>query len=545
MIKPVGLIVLDGWGLAPPGPGNPLGFANVPNFKRYWSLYPHCKLTASGEAVGLPRGEDGNTETGHLNLGAGRIVYQDLPRINLAIADGTFFENKAFLDAIDHVKHHDSKLHLLGLIGSGGVHSNIEHLYALIHLCKEQSIDKVFIHVITDGRDSPPASALEYTQRLEDELKKLKLGRVASISGRYYAMDRDRRWDRTEKAYNALTKGMGEHADSLEEAIRNAYAQKETDEFISPTLIMENNQPVAKIEDNDAVIFFNFRIDRPRQLTQSFVLDDLEKNPNMASFDPYTVKYYKRHQVEDEGLSQYPVFKRGPKLKNLVFVTMTRYEDNSPAIPAFPPQQVDYPLGRIIDEHGLQQLHVSETEKERFVTYYFNGLRQTPFTLEERLIIPSPKVPTYDLKPEMSALEMTDQLLSKIQLGVYSFFVVNYANPDMVAHTGVISQAIKALEVTDECLGKIVRAILTMGGSCVITADHGNVEEMIDPATGGTDTEHSTNPVPCIIISKDLEGRNTEVDSGILADVAPTILTLMNLPKPASMTGRSLISQKV
>lgn len=540
MRKIVGLIILDGWGIAKAGPGNAISLTKTPNFNKFWSLYPHAQLAASGEAVGLPRGEDGNTETGHLNLGAGRIVYQDLPKINLSIADGSFFKNKTFLEAINHVKKNRSKLHLLGLIGSGGVHSNIEHLFALLHLCKEQNLNSnVFLHLITDGRDSPPTSALEYLTNVTTEIQRLKIGKIASIMGRYYAMDRDRRWDRTEKAYLALTQGVGNTANTPEEAIKNAYSQKQTDEFIFPTIIVENNKPVSLISPNDSVIFFNFRIDRPRQLTKAFVLDNFEKDAAKVSFDPYTIKYYKRHFLEN-GIA-YPVFKRGEKIKNLFFVTMTEYEANLPVSVAFPPQMIDMPLGRIISEKGLKQLHVSETEKERFVTFYFNGFREKPFPGEDRLIIPSPHVPTYDLKPEMSAYEMTEALIKKITETNYSFFVINFANPDMVGHTGVIPAAIKAIEATDQCIGRIVNTTLALEGSCIITADHGNVEEMINMQTGEVDTEHSTNPVPAIIISNKLQGKTQELKSGILADIAPTILSLMDIPKPANMTGRDLL----
>ncbi len=539
MIKPVGLIVLDGWGIAPSGPGNAISLAKTPNFNRFWSLYPHTKLIASGEAVGLPRAEDGNTETGHLNLGAGRIVYQDLPRINLAIADGTFFSNEAFLKSVAHVKENNSKLHLLGLIGSGGVHSNIEHLFALLNLCKEHQVSQVYIHVISDGRDSPPTSISEYLFGVENEIRKLNIGKIASIIGRYYAMDRDRRWDRTEKAYLALTKGIGNSANSADEAITTAYSKKQTDEFIYPTVINQGGKPVALISDNDAVIFFNFRIDRPRQLTKAFVLDNFEQDASKVTFDPYAIKYYKRHILDE--IPSYPLFKRERKLTNLLFVTMTEYEMNLPVVVAFPPQKVDLPLGRIIAEKNLRQLRVSETEKERFVTYYFNGLSENAFPAEEHLIIPSPKVATYDLKPEMSALEMTDAFIAKLNSGAYPFFLINFANPDMVGHTGVIPSAVTAVEITDTCIGKIVRTVLTLDGSCIITSDHGNVEEMIDPTTGGIDTEHSTNPVPCIIINNDFEGRPVELESGILADVAPTILRLMNIIKPAAMSGKDLL----
>ena len=539
MVKTTGLIVLDGWGIAPSGSGNAVSLAKTPNFNRFWSLYPHTQLIASGEAVGLPRGEDGNTETGHLNMGAGRIVYQDLPKINLAIADGSFFKNQAFLNAVKHVKDNSSSMHLLGLIGSGGVHSNLEHLFALLHFCKEQGLSKVFIHMITDGRDSPPTSAIEYLSSVDKEINNIKLGQIATVMGRYYAMDRDRRWDRTEKAYVALTQGIGQKANSAKEAIENAYNNKETDEFISPTVIVDNQSSVGLVKPNDAVIFFNFRIDRPRQLTKAFVLDDFQNKAGTVGFHPYSVKYHKKHILEKQ--PEYPLFNRGPVIPNLFFVTMTEYEKDLPVHIAFPQQVIDMPLGRVIADRGLRQLRVSETEKERFVTFYFNGLREKAFPEEDHLIIPSPHVPTYDMKPEMASYEMTDALLKRLQSEEYAFFLINFACPDMVGHTGVIPASIKAIETADECIGKIVRSVLSIDGSCLITADHGNVEEMIDAATHGIDTEHSTNPVPAIFIDKDFEGRPRELETGILADVAPTILNLMNVPKPSVMTGKNLL----
>ncbi len=539
MRRIVCLIVLDGWGIAPAGPGNAISLAKTPNFNRFWSLYPHTNLSASGESVGLPRGENGNTETGHLNLGAGSIIYQDLPRINMSIADGSFFKIEAFQSMISHLNKNNSSLHIIGLVGAGGVHSNVEHLYALLNLCKEQKISKVYIHAITDGRDSPPTQAIEYLTKIDEETKKLAVGQIASITGRYYAMDRDRRWARTEKSYDALTLGNGVKAESYIEAINKAYQRGETDEFISPTNIIDNDKPVALVKDNDAVVFFNFRIDRPRQLTKAFVLQNFETEAHKTSFDPYSIKYYKTHLPDSE--PKYPLFNRKTKLNNLLFITMTEYEKNLPVTVAFPPQYVQMPLGRVISDKNLKQLRVSETEKERFVTYYFNGLREQPFPYEEKMIIPSPQISTYDLKPEMSAYELTDALINKINADSYVFYLVNFANPDMVGHTGVIPAAVKAIEVTDDCIGKIVRHVLSLDGTCLITADHGNVEEMIDLKSGGIDTEHSINPVPCIIINREFEGKPTELKTGILADVAPTILHLLEIPKTHNMTGRNLL----
>lgn len=540
MTKLVVLIILDGWGVASPGPGNAISQANLPNFNRYWYSFPRTTLAASGEAVGLPRGEDGNSETGHLNLGAGRIIYQDLPRINMSIADGTFFKNNAFLEAINHAKKNDGNLHLLSLVGTGGVHSSIEHLLALLHLCVEQNFKRVFLHLFTDGRDSPPTSALTFISRIEAELELLGFGKIATVSGRYYAMDRDHRWERTEKAYLVLTKGIGEKAISAEEAIKNAYQKGITDEFILPTAITKNQKPLALIKSGDSVIFVNFRVDRPRQLTRAFVLDDFEKDAHRVTFDPLAEKYYKRTVISFPKAT--PPFKRGPKINNLFFVTMTEYEKGLPvSAVAFEPIRVKLPLGEVIANKDLRQLRITESEKERFVTYYFNGQREGPFRGEDREIIASAKVSTYDLKPEMSAFEITEKVLKRIDEGVYAFILINFANPDMVGHTGIISAAVKACESVDFCLGKIVPAVLKRKGACILTADHGNVEEMLNLTTGGVDTEHSNNPVPLIIIDQKYQNKPYNLKSGILADVAPTVLTLTGISKPSMMTGRSLI----
>lgn len=539
-MHPVLLIVLDGWGVAPAGPGNAISQAKLPFYNQLLATYPHGLLQASGEAVGLPRGEDGNTETGHINLGAGYIVYQDLPRINLAIADGSFFKNQAFLGAIDHARKYESNIHLLGLIGSGGVHSNIEHLLALLQLMKEQGFTRVYLHLITDGRDSPPKSAGLYIKQILAYLDSLKFGKVASIMGRYYGMDRDFRWDRTEKAYKALTVDGSSGCKNPLEVIEASYKRGITDEFIEPTIIVEKGKPVCLIKSNDSVIFFNFRIDRPRQLTKAFVLDNFQQDANLPDFDPFAVKYYKKHITEIGSLL--PPFKRGEKLSHLYFVTMTEYSQNvKVAAVGFPPHVVAHPLGETISLQGLSQLHMSESEKERFVTYYFNGLRQNPFINEERVIIPSPKVATYDLKPEMSSFKLTDVLIEKIKQEKYHFIIVNYACPDMVAHTGNIPATIKACETVDSCLAKIIPEMLVANGTVFITGDHGNAEELIDPQTGGVDTEHSTYPVPFIAINKRWEGKSAALPTGVLADVAPTISDFMHIKKPAEMGSRNLL----
>lgn len=535
MIKPVVLIILDGWGLAPPGPGNAVSLAKVPNFTSFWTSFPHTKLQASGEAVGLPHSEKGNSETGHLNLGAGRIVYQDLPRINMAIADGAFFKIPSFLEAAEHVKKNNSNLHLMGLIGQGGVHSNMEHLFALLRFAKEQNLRSVFLHLFTDGRDSPPTSAINYLDQIEAKIKEIGVGRIATIMGRFYAMDRDNHWERTEIAYRALTEGNRKITQDPKKAIAESYNQDETDEFIKPIII----SGTPRINRNDAVIFFNFRIDRPRQLTKAFVIDDFEKLVGQKiAFDPYTEKYYKKTYVEERVAS---IFKRSPKLKNLFFVTMTEYEEGLPVKIAFPPTIVSLPLGRILAEKGVRQLKVTETEKERFVTYYFNGQQEQPFPEEERIIIPSPNVSTYDLKPEMSAPEITRVLIKKLLVNSYDFILVNFANPDMVGHTGSLKSGIKACETVDTCLGKIVSTVKNLGGVVIICADHGNVEEMINLETGQVDTEHSKNPVPFIVVGKEFLGKAMILPSGILADVAPTILSLFGFPIPSQMSGRRLL----
>jgi len=535
MIKPVVLIVLDGWGMAPAGPGNAISQAKIPNFQKYWAVYPRTQLQASGEAAGLPKGERGNSEAGHLNLGAGSIVFQDLPRIDMAIADGTFFQKEAFLQSAEHVKKNQSRLHLLGLIGAGGVHSSLEHLLALIHFAKNQNISNLYLHLFTDGRDSPPTSAINYILKVEEELKNLGIGKIATLIGRYYAMDRDNRWDRTQKAYDLLVLGKGETANNPIEVIKRSYAAGKTDEFIEPIVLDKQGM----VNDNDAVIFFNFRIDRPRQLTKAFVLPNFETlEIKKVSFDPYAERYGLKIYEAPKGTT---TFKREKVLKNLFFVTMTEYEKNLPLAIAFPPEPVRLPLARVLSEQGLRQLHIAESEKYPHVTVFFDGGRETPFVGEDWVEIPSPKVTTYDLKPEMAVYELTNQVLRRLKGNIYDFVLINFANPDMVGHTGVISAGIKACEAVDECLGKIVNTVLNLNGACIITADHGNVEEMINLNTGGIDTEHSTNPVPFIIVNKKYNQGGRILPRGILADVSPTVLNLLGIEKPQLMMGKSLI----
>lgn len=540
MLKPIILIILDGWGIAPPGPGNAVSLARIPNMQRYMASFPHTQLAASGEAVGLPAGEDGNTETGHINIGAGRIVYQDLPRINMAIADGSFYRNKAFLGAIQFVKQHHSNLHIIGLISDGGVHASRDHLWALLEFVKQQNSPiPVYLHLFTDGRDSPPKSGLRFINEVEAKCAQIGIGKIATIMGRYYGMDRDRRWERTEKAYIALTEQIGNTSSSPSQAIKDSYDKNITDEFIEPVILADaGGAPYPRIGPTDGVIFYNYRIDRPRQLTRAFVLPNFESLTGTLSFDPYAVKYHHKHIVEED--TRNTPFTRKVILNDLYFVTMTQYEQNLPCIVAYPPEPVSTPLSRVIAEKGLQQLHAAETEKERFVTYYFNGMREVPNAGEDHLIVPSPKVPTYDMKPEMSIYELTKKFLDRMKLDIYSFAVINFANPDMVAHTGNIQAAITACEVTDHSIGEIVSWALPNAATCIVTGDHGNVEEMLGPG-GEMDTEHSTFPVPFIVISQALEGRAIGLPSGKLADIAPTILGLMGIPIPNEMIGKNLL----
>jgi 2,3-bisphosphoglycerate-independent phosphoglycerate mutase len=536
--KPMVLLVLDGWGIGPNNAGNAIALANTPNMDNYWLGFPHTQLAASGEAVGLPHGEDGNTETGHLNIGAGSIVYQDLPRINMAIADGTFSTTPGFLNAINHAKKHNSTLHMMGLIGAGGVHSNIEHLYALLNLCKQQHLEKVYIHGFTDGRDSPPTSGINYVQQIIDLCQKLGVGHIATLVGRYYAMDRDKRWERVQKAYDALTVGSPTCVTDPIAAMQQQYSQNITDEFIEPISVCNGDGTVRTIQDNDAVIFFNYRIDRPRELTKAFVLPTFEEGIAEEGFDPYAVKYEKSHLKQTIGGA---TFKRQKVLSNLYFVTMTRYEEGLPVDVAFPPQFVKNPICKVFADNGLRQLRMAETEKEKFVTYYMNGQQESIFPGEDRVILPSKGAKSYDQIPEMSAREIGKEMIARIQENIYDVIICNFANADMVAHTGNLEATIKACEVLDEVIGEITKEVFHRGGVVMFTADHGNAEELISNTTGEKDTEHSIYPVPLIIVGQQFMNQPVMLPTGILADVAPTMLKIMGIPKPESMTGRALI----
>lgn len=530
------LIILDGWGIGPDYPGNAIRLAHTPTIDMLTTTYPHTQLVAAGESVGLPKGEDGNTETGHLNIGAGRIVYQDLPRINMSISSGSFYQNKAFLKAISHAKQNNSAFHLLGLVGQGGVHSSNEHLYALLRLCKEQKLEQVYLHLITDGRDSAPTSSPSYLKQVQDEIDSIGLGKIATVVGRYYAMDRDHRWERIKVAYEALIDGVGETSANLLATIAARHAQSENDEFIKPIIIPDT----SRIKSNDAVIFFNYRIDRPRELTRAITMSDAEFVHHTESFDPYGVKYHKSHL--ESAPAPINIFGRPSRPANLCFVSMTEYEKNLPVEVAFPPEFVEMPLSRVIALAGRRQLKLAESEKERFVTYYFNGQRELPFPGEDVVITPSPKVATYDLYPEMSGVEQTKKLIHAIDGELYDFILINFPNPDMVAHTGNLEASIKACSFVDTCIAKIYERIMQKDGvNMLITADHGNVEELISLDNGGIDTEHSAFPVPLLVVGRQFLNQGKSLPRGVLADVAPTILKILGISKPSSMSGRSLL----
>lgn len=543
-IKPVVLLVLDGFGIAPASSGNAITLAKTPNYDFYSKNFPFTKLIASGESVGLPANEVGNTEVGHLTLGAGRVILQDLERINFAIKRGTFFDNKAFLKAVSHVKSNSSRLHIMGLVSSGSVHAALSHLRALLEFCKREGVERVFLHLFTDGRDSPPNEGLDIITKIEDEIKNIPGVNIASVMGRYWAMDRDRRWDRTEKAYKAIVLGRGLTARSAEEAIRLSYSLGKTDEFIEPTIIVEQKLPLGTVDDNDALIFFNFRTDRSKQLTMAFTL------PNFETLHSFNFGYDFEQSKETGEVKITQTFDREKVVKNLFFVTMTEYQKDLPvSAVAFGPEVVKNPLPEILAENMLRQAHMAESEKERFVKYYFNGLRETPFEREDDFIIPSPKVSTYDKKPEMSLPKLFREFIKRLGQDTYHFFIINFANPDMVGHTGNLRAAIKAVEFVDKYISDLIRATLKKDGAVFITADHGNVEEMLTYPSSGffvtssegvINTDHSNNPVPLLIVSNKLVGRKIELKTGSLADVAPTILEYMGIPKPPEMTGKSL-----
>lgn len=506
--KPLVLVILDGWGVSPRVEGNAIAQAEIPNFKSFLAGYPHCTLACSGEEVGLPEGQMGNSEVGHLNIGAGRVVYQELTRITRSIKDGSFCKNPVLLEAVNQAKINNSSLHLMGLLSDGGVHSHLTHLYALMELADREGLRNVYIHAFLDGRDVPPESARKYFNQLGGKLSQHGYA-VATVMGRYYAMDRDRRWDRTECAYNAMVYGEGIPAASPLEAVDLGYARGETDEFILPTVIMKDTGgPVAQVEEGDSLIFFNFRPDRARQITRAFVDRDFSG------------------------------FKRKHGCPGVHFTCMTMYDKTIEAPVAYRPQELHNTLGEVLSRHGIAQLRLAETEKYAHVTFFFNGGVEMPNPGEERLLVPSPKVATYDQKPEMSANEVTEKFLEQLPLDKFGVIIMNYANPDMVGHTGDLAAAVTALETVDRCLGQLVRAVLEKDGTVLVTADHGNADEMKDKQ-GHCFTAHSTNPVPFILIDRDTTG--ITLRDGSLQDIAPTILRLLGIPKPEEMTGDTLI----
>ncbi|WP_066314497.1 2,3-bisphosphoglycerate-independent phosphoglycerate mutase [Bacillus sp. FJAT-29814] len=505
---PVALIILDGFGCRDEHKGNAVYHAKKPNFDRYWDTYPHSHLTASGEAVGLPEGQMGNSEVGHLNIGAGRIVYQSLTRVNIAIREGEFVKNETFLDAMKHAKKHGTALHLFGLLSDGGVHSHINHMFALLKLAKEEGLEKVYIHAFLDGRDVGPKTAPTYIQQTLDKMKEYGVGEFATISGRYYSMDRDKRWERVEKSYRSMVYGEGPTYTNPLELVEDSYSHGIFDEFVIPSVITrEDGKPVATIQDNDAVIFYNFRPDRAIQISNTFT------NEDFRSFD------------------------RGPKHpKHLHFVCLTHFSESVDGYVAFKPTNLDNTLGEVLSQNNLKQLRIAETEKYPHVTFFMSGGREDKFPGEERILINSPKVPTYDLKPEMSAYEVTDALLKEIEADKFDAILLNFANPDMVGHSGMLEPTVKAIETVDECLGKIVDLILQKGGTAIITADHGNADEVVT-LEGNPMTAHTTNPVPVIVTKQGVDLR----DGGILGDLAPTMLDLLKVDQPSEMTGKSLI----
>ena len=510
MKKPTVLLILDGYGLNKNEEGNAIKQAKTPVMDRLMKEYPFVQGSASGMSVGLPDGQMGNSEVGHLNMGAGRIVYQELTRITKEIEEGTFFENEALVKAMENVKKNDSALHFYGLLSDGGVHSHNTHMYGVLEMAKRFGIEKVYFHAFLDGRDTPPASAAEYMQQMVDKMAEIGVGEVASVSGRYYAMDRDTNWDRTEKAYVALTKGEGVKATDPVQAIKDSYAKDVTDEFMLPTVIEKDGKPVATIQDNDSVVFCNFRPDRARQITRAFCADDFDG------------------------------FNREKKL-NLVYVCFTEYDVTIPNTDiAFKKEEIVNTFGEWIANNGMKQARIAETEKYAHVTFFFNGGIEEPNKNEDRVLVDSPKyVPTYDKKPRMSVYTVCDELSKAIVDGDYDVIICNFANPDMVGHTGVLPSAIKAIEAIDECVGEVVEFVEQVGGQMFITADHGNAEQLIDYETGEPHTAHTTNPVPFILVNADPGVKLAE--GGVLADIVPTMIDMMGMEQPKEMTGHSLL----
>jgi 2,3-bisphosphoglycerate-independent phosphoglycerate mutase len=518
MYKPVVLVVLDGWGISNNSKGNVLKETSLPTIEKLDANYPMTTLQASGISVGLFWGESGNSEVGHITLGAGKIIYQNLPRITLSVQDQTFFSNAVLSKAMETAKEKGTALHLMGLVGKGSVHAYMEHIFALLEMAKQKGLSDVFVHAFTDGRDSPQTSGTKTIKDLQDHMKSLGVGKIASLCGRNWAMDRNNNWDRVEKAYRLLTEGKGEKVSDPIECLQASYAKEITDEYIEPSIIVENGKPIAIIKNDDTVIFFNFREDRARELTKAFVLPGFEN--------------FKRNQLKID------------------FVTMVEYENNLPVEVAFPPIVLDGGLGEILGKHKLKQLRIAETEKYAHVTYFFNGGKEEPNPGEDRMLVPSPAVSRFDEAPEMSAAIITEKLVAAIEKDNYDFILVNYANADMVGHTGNEKACITAVQTIDKSLSQLIPAVLKKGGCLLITADHGNIEEITNYHTGQVDTEHSSNPVPIWFVTPDnhrqkgsdeVVRQQSEV-GGLLSDVAPTILEIMGIEKPADMNGESLLA---
>ncbi len=513
MKSPLMLIILDGWGLSPVQRGNAITHAKTTNFTSLKEKYPYTVLEASGERVGLPAGQMGNSEVGHLNMGAGRVVYQDITRISRAIKSGDFYKNPVLVETMEKVKEKNAALHLFGLLSNGGVHSHLTHLYALLEMARRFKLDQVFIHTFLDGRDVSPTSGLEYIKEVEQKCLQIGAGEMATVGGRYYAMDRDKRWERVEKAFRAICYGEGERAPLPAEAVEKSYAAGVTDEFVTPKVIVdEQGKPKGPVQPGDAVIFYNFRADRAREITHAFVDQDF------AGFS-----------------------RRGRPAVH--FVCMTQYDASLPAPVAFPPQTHPHTLGEVLAKRGLKQLRIAETEKYAHVTFFFNGGVEKSNAGEDRVLIPSPKVATYDLQPEMSAREVTERVIAEIDRDVYDVIILNYANPDMVGHTGVMKAAVSAVQTVDQCLGRVVEEVLERKGAALVAADHGNAEMMLEEGSEEPHTAHTTNPVPLILVGERYRGAALR-EGGALDDIAPTILDVLNIAQPSEMTGRSLIEEK-
>lgn len=562
-ISPVVILVLDGYGVAPHSQGNAITLARTPNMNEYAKTYPFNQLIASGESVGLPANEVGNSEVGHLTIGAGRAILQSLKRINTEIEEGSFYENRAFLKAIAHIKENKSRLHIMGLASNGSVHSSLKHLYGLIELLRRQGVTNSAFHLFTDGRDAPPNEGVDVIKEVKSRLDDIGVGRIASVCGRYYAMDRNARWDRTKEAYDAITLGMGLYASDPIQAVQESYDRGDTDEFIKPTVIVQeddvstnmsygkeesqsisNHTPIATVNNNDALIFFNFRVDRARQLSMAFAMPDFEDIKKVELGNP-------EDSDEKVEIKKTSTFKREKLIKNLFFVTMTQYKKNMVvSAVAYPPQVARDCLPEVLERFGLKQFHLAESEKKRMVDFYFDGMREKPYEGEDVVIVQSPRVSTYDKKPEMSVYKLVDEFKKALSKDKYHLFAINFANPDMVAHSGNLQKTIEAVEHVDKAVGNVVENTLKVNGTIIITADHGNAEELLTFPTksfyyttsgGEVNTDHSNNPVPICIINNSYLNKKLEVIGGALSDIAPTVLHLLNLETPPVMKGKNLL----